>query len=36
MPPIDKIKTTEFGPGLLGTNPELVTDIYPVYLSTVL
>jgi hypothetical protein len=36
MPPIDKIKITEFRPGLLGANLKLVTDIYSIYLSTVL
>ena len=31
-PPIDKIKITESGLGLMGTNPKLVTDIYSVNL----
>ena len=36
MLPIDKIKITEFRLNLIGTNPELVIDIYPVNLFTVL
>jgi hypothetical protein len=36
MPPIDKTKITKFKPGSLGTNPKPATDIYPIYLSTVL
>jgi hypothetical protein len=36
MLPIDKIKMTEFGSGLLGVNPKLAIDIYSIYLFTVL
>jgi hypothetical protein len=36
MPPINKIKITEFRLSLLGINPKLAIDIYSVYLSTVL
>jgi hypothetical protein len=34
MPPIDEIKMTKFRPSLLGANPKLTTDIYPIYPST--
>jgi hypothetical protein len=36
MPPIDKIKMTKFRPSLLGVNPKLTIDIYPIYLFTAL
>jgi hypothetical protein len=36
MPPINKIKMTEFRPSLLGVNFKLAIDIYPIYLSTAL
>jgi hypothetical protein len=36
MPLINKIKITKFRLSLLGTNPKLAIDIYPIYLFTVL
>jgi hypothetical protein len=36
MPPIDETKMTEFKLNLSGVNPKLTTDIYSIYLSTVL
>jgi hypothetical protein len=36
MLPIDEIKMTESRPSLLGVNPKLATDIYPVNPSTIL
>jgi hypothetical protein len=36
MPPIDETKITKFRPSLLGVNPKLAADIYPVYLFTIL
>ena len=36
MSPIDEIKMTEFGFGLLGVNYKLAVDIHPVNLFTVL
>jgi hypothetical protein len=34
MPPIDKIKITEFRLGLLGINSKPAIDIYSIYPST--
>jgi hypothetical protein len=36
MLPIDKIKITESRPSLLGVNPKLAMDIYPINPSTIL
>ena len=36
MPPINKIKITEFGPGLLDANPKPAINIYFINPSTAL
>jgi len=36
MLPIDEIKITKSRPSLLGINPKLATDIYPINPSTTL